>query len=130
MKNSKAVKIFLVISGLLLTFIGGSTLLNPIVMKASAGIDLSENINLLNDTRGFSALLLSFAILIILGAFAKRLRFTSILISTVLFLSIGVGRVVSIFIDGTPHDSLLKATGIEFIIGIIGFILFVKFKEK
>ncbi|MFD2568720.1 DUF4345 domain-containing protein [Pseudotenacibaculum haliotis] len=130
MKNSKALKIFLIVSGLLLTFIGGATLLMPVEMKAGAGIDIAGNINVLNDTRASSTLLLAFALLIILGAFVKKLTYTSSLTSFLLFLSIGTGRAISILLDGTPVDGLVKATGLEFVLGIIGIILFIRFREK
>ena len=130
MKNSNVLKGYLILSGMLLTFIGGSTLFMPVIMKASAGIDIVGNINILNDVRASAALILGAAILMVLGAFASRLTFTSSLISFVLFLSLGIGRVISIVLDGMPVDGLIKATGLEFVLGIIGVILFIKNQEK
>ena len=130
MKNSKVLKIYLGLSGLLLTFIGGSTLLMPVEMKGSAGIDVAGNISVLNDIRAASALLLAFAILTLLGAFAKKLRYTSTLVATLLFLSLGIGRVISIVADGMPVDGLVKATGLEFVLGIAGAIFFAIYREK
>lgn len=130
MKNSKALKLFLIISGLLLTFIGGATLFAPVAMKASAGIDISNNISIINDIRATSALILVIALITLLGAFVKKLTFTSSLISFLLFLSLGIGRSMSILIDGLPVDGLIKATGLEFILGIIGLILFNIHREK
>ena len=43
MKKSKVVTTYLVIAGILLTFIGGSTLIAPVAMKASSGVDLGGN---------------------------------------------------------------------------------------
>lgn len=130
MKNSNLLKTFLVISGLLLTFIGGATLLIPATMKADAGIDISGNINMLNDTRAFSALLLFFAILIVSGAFVKKLTYTATVVSFLLFLSIGIGRLISILLDGMPSDGLTKATVLEFVLGILGLILFNLYRKK
>lgn len=129
MKNSKFLKAYLIISGLLLTFIGGATLIAPVYMKASGGIDIAGHINVLNDIRGFSALILVFALMIVLGVFNKKLTYTSTLISLLLFLSLGVGRLISIVLDGMPVDGLVKATGLEFVLGIIGLILLIRNKE-
>ncbi|WP_196895224.1 DUF4345 domain-containing protein [Aureivirga marina] len=129
MKNSKVLKIFLIISGVILAFIGGSTLIIPAEMKATAAIDVSGNVNLLNDVRAFGVLVLSIGILTISGAFNKKLTFTSNVTSFILFLGLGIGRVISIVVDGTPVDSLQKATGLEFVLGIIGLILFIKYRE-
>ena len=130
MKNSKVLKIFLIISGLLLTFIGGSTLFMPVEIKASSGIDLAGNISILNDIRASAALILSLAILLLLGAFNKKLTYTSSLISFLLFLSLGLGRALSMLLDGMPVDAMVKATGLEFVLGIVGAILFTINREK
>ena len=130
MKNSKVLKGFLIISGLLLTFIGGATLLMPVAMKTGSGINIAGNISVINDTRASSALLLAAALLIISGAFSRKLVFTSSLISFILFLSIGIGRIISIVTDGMPVDGLVKATGLELVLGITGAILFIVNQEK
>lgn len=130
MTNSNVLKAYLFISGLLLTFIGGSTLIMPVQMKASAGIDLGGNISIINDVRAFAALILTFAVLAILGAFIKRLTYTSTLVSFLLFTALGLGRLLSIFLDGSPVDGLIKATGLELILGLLGLILFSIYKKK
>ena len=130
MKNSKVLKGFLIVAGLILTAIGGATLLIPEVMKANSGIDIGGNVSVLNDIRASSGLLLAIGLLSISGAFSERLRFTSALIAPIAFLSIGIGRVVSIVQDGMPVDDMIKATGLEFILGTVGLILFLVFREK
>jgi len=130
MKNSKVLKGFLILSGLLLTFIGGATLFMPVAMKASAGINIAGNISVINDTRASSALLMVAALLIISGAFSRKLTFTSSLLSVILFLSIGIGRIISIVSDGMPVDGLVKATGLELVLGITGAILFKVYQDK
>lgn len=125
MKSSKALKIYLILSGLLLTFIGGATLVNPVEMKGSAGIEIAGNISVINDVRAFSALLLALAITVIFGAFKSYMRHTSTLLATLVFLSLGIGRLVSILLDGMPVDGLVKATGLELILGVIGILLLV-----
>ena len=130
MQNSKVLKAYLIIAGLLLTFIGGATLFSPVMMKGSAGIDIAGNISVINDTRAASALILSVAILTLLGTLISKLTYTSSLVSTLLFLSLGAGRVLSIFLDGMPVDGLVKATGLEFFLGLIGATLFIRFQDR
>ena len=130
MKNSKVLKTFLIISGLLLSFIGGSSLIMPVKMKATAGIELAGQISALNDARAYSALLLVFAITTFLGAFNSKLSYSSALISTLLFLSLGFGRVVSIVTDGIPADGLVKATALEFILGTVGAVMLIVFRNR
>jgi len=130
MKNSKVLKTYLIISGLLLTFIGGATLFAPVAMKGGTGIDIAKNISVLNDVRASSALILVIALLTLLSTFYKKLTFTTTLTSFLLFLSLGLGRVISILIDGIPVDGLVKATGLELVLGTVGLILFIVYREK
>lgn len=130
MRKSRLLKAYLIISGLLLTFIGGATLADPVQMKAGAGIDIAGNVSVINDVRAMSALLLALAVIAILGAFVKKLAYTSSLVSFVLFLSLGFGRVLSILLDGMPVDGLVKATGLELVLGLAGAVLFRVFQEK
>ena len=130
MKNSIVLKSFLIVSGLLLAFIGGSTLFIPVQMKANAGIDIANNINVVNDVRAYSGLLLGVAILALLGAFSKRLTYTSTLIASLLFITLGLGRILSILLDGIPVEGLVKATALEMVLGITGIVLFNLYQDK
>lgn len=130
MKTPKVLFAYLLISGLLLAFIGGATLLMPTTMKQNAGIDLMGNVSILNDIRASSALLFTLAIVILSGLWSSKFRNTATLLAFLTFLSIGIGRLLSIFIDGSPVDGLVKATGLEFILGILGLILYNTYKNR
>lgn len=122
---SKVLKVYLFISGLILTLIGSLTTFNPAPIKANEGIDIAGNASALNDVRAFGMLLLATALFSFLGSFKSSLRKAAAISSFMLFLSLGLGRLLSIFLDGMPSDGLIKATGLEFIIGAVGLILFV-----
>ncbi|BDD03603.1 DUF4345 domain-containing protein [Aureibacter tunicatorum] len=124
MRNSKVLKTYLILSGILLMVLGGATLSVPVEFKAGSGIDIAENINIINDSRAFGALLLGVSIVSLLGAFRCSLSYTSTLLASLLFTSLGIGRLISILADGMPVDGLVKATGLELILGITGFVFF------
>ncbi len=126
MNRSKILNIYLIISGLVLTAVGGLTTFNPINIKANEGIDIAGNPSGLNDVRAFGMLLLALAIVLFLGIFKGGLKKTANVVAFLLFLSLGIGRVISMLIDGMPSDGMMKATGLEFILGIIGLILFTR----
>ncbi|MEM9527382.1 MAG: DUF4345 domain-containing protein [Bacteroidota bacterium] len=130
MKKSSVLKVFLIITGLLLTFIGGAQLLLPVVMKAESGIDIAGNISVINDVRAANSLILALALLIISGAFVERLTFTSSLVAPLLFLAMGIGRVISLLVDGQPVDGLLGATILELVLGAVGVSLFFLFQRE
>ena len=129
MENSIVLKIFLAISGLLLVYIGGSFLIIPKKMKDGQGIDIAGDINMLAETRSASALILVFAILIILGIFQNSLTYISTLVSVLVLLSLGGGRLISILLDGIPVKALVIATIVELALGVVGGIIFFVFKE-
>lgn len=130
MNTSKILKIYLFISGLILTPIGGLTTFNPVNIKANEGIEITGNASALNDVRSFGMLLLATALLLFLGSFKSLLRKSAAISSVLLFLSLGLGRLLSIFLDGMPSDGMVKATGLEIVLGLVGLILFISNNKK
>lgn len=130
MKNSEVTKAFLVLSGVIIIGIGGALLLVPAAFQATAGITLGDDVNLLNETRAPGGLLFAAGILIVLGAFIKTMMQTALVLSILVYMSYGVSRVLSMIIDGVPHDSLVAATGAEIIIGLLSLFLLHKFNRN
>ena len=130
MEKSKVVQVFLIISGIIGMGIGGALLFAPVAFEASASINLGENINLLSEIRANGGALLSGGILILLGAFSSKLTHISLILSSLFYLSYGFSRVLSMIIDGIPHDSLLSATVVEIIIGLLSLFLLNRFTKN
>ena len=129
MKNTRIVKAILVISGLILMIIGTATLFAPVAFLGTTGIDLGGQINLLSEIRAPGAALLASGLIILLGAFVTRLTSTSAVISTLLFLSYSIGRILSIVIDGQPAQSIMGATVIEMILGLAGLFVLMSHRQ-
>ena len=130
MNNSKILKGYLFVSGLILTVIGSLTTFNPITIKANEGIEIAGNASALNDVRSFGMLLLATALLSFLGSFKSSFRKPATISTFLLFLSLGLGRSLSILLDGMPSDGMVKATGLEIILGLIGLTLFITNTKK
>jgi len=130
MKNSKVVKTILFISGLVASAIGASILISPSAFYASYEITLGSDVSLLNEIRAPGGALLAYGILIIAGAFVNILTFTSTVVSTLLYLSYGLSRVMSMAVDGIPVDGLIQAAVFEIIIGLVCVFALVKYREK
>jgi hypothetical protein len=129
MKNSNVLKTVLIISGLVLTGVGGAILSIPEAFFAANDIDLGESISLFNEIRSPGGVLLASGLVIISGAFVAKLAFTSTVISIVMYLSYGISRILSIAIDGIPAEGLVMATVIELIIGLVGVCALLKYRE-
>lgn len=130
MKNSKALKTILLISGFIASAIGATILFSPGIFYASYGITLGGNVNLLNEIRASGGALLASGLLIMSGAFVDKMAFTAAVVSTLLYLSYGLSRVLSIVIDGVPVEGLLQAAVLEIVIGLACIFSLILYSEK
>ena len=130
MKNSNVIKTVLIFSGLISSGIGGAILFNPVAFYATYGIELAGNISLFNEIRAPGGALMASGILIMLGAFVDKLTFTAVVVSTLLYLSYGLSRILSIAIDGMPAEGLVQAAALEIVIGLVCVFVLVKYREK
>ena len=126
MKTSLATRIFLVISGITVIGIGGALLFAPAAFQASVGINLGDNVNLLSETRAPGGALFAAGMLIISGAFTQRIVHTALVISSLIYLSYAVSRILSMVVDGIPHNTLVAATGYEIVIGLVSLFLLLR----
>ena len=115
------------ISGLLLLSVGMLRLANPLkTYLKNSGITLADDVNLLNEVRGVSALMMSAGSIILLGIFYSQMTFTSFTIATLLFIGFTIGRVVSIIKDGKPNKMIIQGLFSELILGALNlYCLFV-----
>ncbi len=130
MKNSKVLKGILILIGVLLTFMGFWRLIDPISFFEYSGLTLSEDPGLLNEARGTGGAIIGFGLLILLGAFKKKLAYTSTIVAIVLFFGFGIARVISVVLDGNPGEALYKGIIGEFVMGSIALFAFIKYREK
>lgn len=130
MKSSKVLKTILIISGLIASGIGAAILFTPVAFYAAYGIELGGNVSLLNEIRAPGGALLASGLLIMSGAFVDKLAFTAAMVSTLLYLSYGLSRVMSIAIDGVPVEGIVQAATLEIIIGLSCIFALVKYREK
>ena len=91
MKNSIMLKTILFVLGLVLIVLGTSRLVDPIAFFANSGIQLSNDVSLLNEIRGLDGPIVGFGILVMLGAFIRKLAFTSTIAAIVFFRSVWQG---------------------------------------
>ncbi|MGH1348179.1 MAG: DUF4345 domain-containing protein [Nannocystales bacterium] len=117
MNGSKILTIILLGSGILGTCVGAGLLLVPEMFHASSGIEIGGNVSLLSETRAPGGALLAIGALITAGAFVRHLRFTATVLATVVYLSYGLGRVLSMLVDGLPSSILVQAAILELVIG-------------
>ena len=110
--------VILSLSGLLLFFVGTMRLINPIkTYLKNSGIKLENDVNLLNEMRGVSSLMLLAGVIILLGTFIPELTLISHSFAILLFLGFAIGRILSFVLDGKPNKSIVQGLIFELILG-------------
>ena len=127
MKNSLTVT-YLVLAGLLLLSIGSTLILAPQAFHGGNGVVLGDNPNLLSEIRAPGGILVSSAIIILIGAFRAPLRLRAVQLTTLVYGSFGVPRLVSIALDGLPASSIVAAMALELAFALIGLVLLWRWK--
>ncbi len=130
MKSSVLLKVVVAIAGLMFTGVGIATMMAPVAVLSRNGVDIAGNIALLNDVRGSGGVLIGCSLLILSGVFVRALTFTATLIAGVVYTLFAIARGLSIAMDGMPVDSLVKATVVELIVGVVCLVLLFRFREK
>ncbi len=110
--------ITLALSGLLLFLVGVMRLSQPIkTYLKNSGIKLDNDVDLLNEIRGVSSLMLLAGIVILLGAFIPEFSMTSHSFAILLFVGFAFGRMISIKVDGKPNKLIIQGLIFELVFG-------------
>lgn len=110
--------VILSLSSLMLIFVGAMRLSNPIkTYLKNSGIKLENDVNLLNEMRGVSAVMLCGGILVSLGIIIPGLTLTSFVVASLIFLGFAIGRLVSTVVDGKPNKQLIQGIFFELVLG-------------
>lgn len=118
--------ITLILSGLLLLFIGAMRLINPIkTYFNNSGIKLEEDASLLNEMRGVSGVMLFGGVLILLGIIIPKLTFTSFIVSILIFCGFAIGRILSLSFDGKPNKLIIQGLVSELVLTALNIICLV-----
>lgn len=118
MPISKFQPVVLCLAGGIAIAIGSLIWFSPVDFYAANQIDIGHNVNLLSEIRAPASALFVSGLLMILGAFIPRLTFTATMLATMIYLSYGLSRLVSMMIDGVPVLSLVWSGGIEMLVGL------------
>lgn len=111
------------LSGLLLLMVGGARLSNPISNYAkNSGIKIENEVNLLNELRGTSAVMLLGGVFIGLGIFIPQLTFSSFVVGILIFIGFLIGRLVSMRADGKPNKLIIQGLVFEIILGVLNVV--------
>ena len=126
MQKSRLTQIIVFISSLIALLIGGALLFTPISFEATANIVLPKDPSLLSEIRAYGGVIIASGVIIMRGVIKPAFMGVSLSICSIIYLSIGISRLVSLLVDGTPSDPIITATIVEFAIGFICTALLLK----
>ena len=128
MQNSKVLKVILFILGLNLVGIASWRLFDAIGFAEANGIKLGDEISGINEAKGAAGAIISFGVLIMIGAFNRKMSFTSNLTAITLYLGFGWARLLSYMVDGHPGDMIMTGMRGEFVLGLVGVFVFIRYR--
>ena len=117
LNGSFMVKLTLLVSGLVAVGIAGTILFAPEAFYAGYGIEIGGDVTLVNELKAPAGVLLAAGLLVFAGVFRTELVIVSLTTASVVYLSYGLSRILSMAMDGLPDDGLVSAAGIELGIG-------------
>ena len=118
----------LLASGLLATGIAATILAAPDPLYAGYGIDISSNASLANELKAPAGTLLAAGLLMLVGVVKSKYAVTSLAVASVIYLSYGLSRLLSIAVDGFPHSALVSAAMLELALGTVCLLGFVRLR--
>ncbi len=114
------------LSGLLLFFVGSMRLINPIkTYLKNSGIKLDKDVDLLNEMRGVSSVMLVGGLIILLGTLIPELTLTSHIVATLLFIGFAIGRILSFSLDGKPNKQIIQGLISELVLGTLNVVVLI-----
>ncbi|WP_282162163.1 DUF4345 domain-containing protein [Ulvibacterium marinum] len=110
--------VILSVSSLMLLYVGAMRLSRPIKnYLENSGITLQNDVNLLNEMRGVSSVMLCGGIIILLGTIIPSITFTSFVVAALIFLGFALGRFISMAVDGKPNKKIIQGIWFEIVLG-------------
>ncbi len=111
------------LSGLLLLSVGALRISNPIGnYSKNSGIKIENEVNLLNEVRGTSAVMLFGGATILSGTTIPQMTFASHVVAISIFLGFAFGRLVSIRLDGRPNKLIIQGLIFELVFGSLNVV--------
>ena len=112
-------QVILALSGLIAAAIAVTILFAPGAFYTGYGLEVAGNPTLSNELKAPAAGLLLASFVMMAGLFRQDLIKLSLATAAGVYLAYGVGRVLSIALDGLPHSGMVSAAIIELAVGSV-----------
>jgi hypothetical protein len=123
---SKTFKAILIILALPLLIFGGWRLLDPVGFYSFSALELPRNAGVLSEVRAAGGVITFSGLVVVLGALRPAWSRTAVVLAAVVFLGLGLSRLLGMVLDGSPGAGVMKGMTTELVFG--GLALFAFFK--
>lgn len=120
----------LIVLSLTLVVFGGWRLVNPVGFLAFSGLNLSYEAGLLSEVRGAGGIIFISGFVVGLGAFLHVWSRTSVVLAAMVFLPLGLGRLMGLAFDGYPGPEVIQGMAIELAFGVLALYAFFKYRNE
>ncbi len=125
-----AIHAFLALSGVILLYVGCSTLVTPHAFFAASGAALGSEPSLMSEVRAPGGMLLVSGVIVALGAFRRDMAGLALGLTALIYATFGVSRLVSVALDGMPSEALVLALAIELGVGALAMAAFIHVRSN
>ncbi|MGI8976025.1 MAG: DUF4345 domain-containing protein [Thermomicrobiales bacterium] len=127
--ESRGFQVILIVLALTLVVFGGWRLIDPTGFYTFSGLELSDDAGLLSEVRGAGGIIMVSGLVVGLGAFRHAWSRTSVVLAAVVFLSLGLARLLGIAVDGSPGADIIQGMAIELVFGGLALFAFFKYGD-
>lgn len=129
MKKARGFKVILFVLALILVIFGAWRLLDPIGFYDFSGLELPDIAGLLSEVRGAGGVIMVCGLIVALGAVRHAWSRTAVVLAAVVFLSLGLGRLLGIALDGFPGANVIQGMVIELVFGGLALFAFFRYRD-
>lgn len=114
---------------LTLVVFGGWRLVDPVGFYTFSGLDLPDAPGLLSEVRAAGAVMAVSGLVVGLGALRPAWSHTAVVLAAVVFLALGLGRLLGIAVDGSPGAGVVQGMVIELVLGVLALGAFIRHRS-
>ena len=127
MKESRVFEAILIVLALTLVIFGGWRLVDPLGFYAFSGLSLPADPGLLSEVRGAGGIIMVSGLVVGLGAFRPAWSRASVALAALVFLSLGLARLLGLAVDGSPGPGVVQGMALELGFGTLALFAFFRY---
>ncbi|MEM6653342.1 MAG: DUF4345 domain-containing protein [Pseudomonadota bacterium] len=112
-------RLVLIGAGAILGLIGTALMVSPRAFLAMSHVFVEQDPGLMSELTAPSGVLILAGALLLIGGIKLNFANLALIVGTIIYASYGLGRLVSMVVNGLPPESLIIATIIELVIAIM-----------